>query len=115
MTFPKALIPIGLGFAAFVSVAAYAESGLPVQHSDEVSSTYVDTATSAKTRGSERAPPEPLRADPDWIFNGDSWEPQQHAYSFSGGRLRHADNIAHDTPRPREFGSDNRSEYDDRN
>lgn len=97
MTFPKYLLPIGFGFA---SLAALADSALPVQHSDEHSAIYVASVTSVKATGSERSGVQPLNVDPDWIANGDSWEPRQHAYTFSRGRLTHADNIEHNTPRP---------------
>lgn len=109
MTFPKYLLPIGFGLA---SLATQADSPLPVQHSDEGSSTYVASAASMKATGSERSGVQALNVDPAWIASGDSWEPRQHAYTFSGGRLTHADNIEHNTPRPPVPASTERLEYD---
>ena len=97
MTFPKYLLPIGFGLAA---LATQADSPLPVQHSDEHSAIYVASVASAKATGSESSGVQAWNGDPDWIANGEGWEPRQHAYAFSRGRLTHADNIEHNTPRP---------------
>lgn len=109
MTFLRYLLPIGFGLA---SLATQADSPSPVQHSDEGSSTYVASAASMKATSSERSGVQALNVDPAWIANGDSWEPRQHAYAFSKGRLTHVDTIEHSTPRPGLPPPTERLEYD---
>jgi len=62
--------------------------------------------TRAERQALEQA--EAAHKDALWAFAGEEagWELRQHAYSFSGGRMVHADDIPHDAPRSRFDPSD---------
>lgn len=114
MKFSRVVTQIAVNVAASVTFTAYAASGSPVQHSDEGSTVRPSAAASAKRAAAERPTPAQLPAHREWTNVGDGSELRQHAYTFSRGRLRHSDDISHDTPRPGELLQSERK-YDDRN
>lgn len=115
MKFSKTVTQIAASVAACVTLTAYAASGSPVQHSDEDSTIYASAAAPAKRAAPERPTSARSPDQRDWTPSGDGVELRQHAYSFSKGRLRHSDDISHDTPRPGDLVRSQRDKYDDRN
>lgn len=111
--FTKSQYIVVAGIVAFASIDARSDSPLPVQHSDEGSSVYLASAAPAQMQRPVR-PQLVASGDPMWVFNGEGWEPRQHSYAFSGGRLVHTDRIPHDSLPERHSIDPTETEYDNR-
>lgn len=112
--FTKSLYIAVAGIAAFASIESRSDSPLPVQHSDEGATVYLASAAPAQMQSPVRAQ-HATTGDPMWVFNGEGWEPRQHSYAVSGGRLVHIDGIPHDTLPDRRSVDPKEAEYDARN